>query len=58
MARVVGLGVQDFIKIQKEQIFYIDKISYMWRSGGDAGIRLWKYCVYTVLKKKEMSSAN
>ncbi len=29
MARVAGLGVQDFIKIQKEQIFYIDKTRFI-----------------------------
>ena len=25
MARVVGIGLQDFSKIQKEKVFYIDK---------------------------------
>ena len=29
MARAVGIGVQDFIKIQKEQIFYIDKTRFI-----------------------------
>lgn len=25
MARIVGLGIQDFSKIQRENVFYIDK---------------------------------
>ena len=25
MARAVGIGIQDFSKIQKEKVFYIDK---------------------------------
>ena len=33
MARVVGIGLQDFSKIQKEKVFYIDKTNSL-RSGG------------------------
>ena len=29
MARVVGIGLQDFSKIQKEKVFYIDKTKFI-----------------------------
>lgn len=29
MARVVGIGIQDFSKIRKEEVFYIDKTSFI-----------------------------
>ena len=29
MARVVGIGLQDFSKIQKEKVFYVDKTRFI-----------------------------
>ena len=29
MERVVGIGLQDFSKIQKEKVFYIDKTKFI-----------------------------
>ena len=38
MRRTVGIGVQDFSKLQEEKLFYIDKTSFIkewWESGDD-----------------------
>ena len=29
MARVVGIGIQDFSKIQRENVFYVDKTRFI-----------------------------
>ena len=38
MTRVVGIGLQDFSKIQKEKVFYIDKTMFIkewWESNDE-----------------------
>ena len=39
MGRTVGIGIQDFAKLREENLFYIDKTSFIkewWESGDDA----------------------
>ena len=56
MARGVGIGLQDFSKIQKEKVFYIDKTKFIkeWWDSKDEVVLIAEGQVADMGKPEEM----